>query len=199
VIQEGVGHWGRELPAQLGASHPHVGPPKTGQIGTHRDGVWVLSASAPLSPAYSIAKAPEPGYIVRSEILFGDRAVALYAVHLPRDFEHESARLGRLTFLALTRALENEALPVILAGDFNATPSSWRMVRLRELGLRSAIELAGSGRGATWPAWAPGWAGVAIDHIMIGPELACRSVQIGEPMGSDHRPLVAEIGFRRFR
>jgi endonuclease/exonuclease/phosphatase (EEP) superfamily protein YafD len=78
--------------------------------------------------------------------------------------------------------------PQIVTGDFNATPRS-RM--LRTLLERSGLELA-SGL-ATWPATI-GLPQIAIDHILVSPELrVVGEARIGSPAGSDHYPVIAEI------
>lgn len=68
---------------------------------------------------------------------------------------------------------------------------------MRGLGYFDAHELAGFGRGATWPAdgrvrqYFPG---VRIDHIYLRGLTATSSKVVRGP-GSDHHALIAEIGF----
>lgn len=78
--------------------------------------------------------------------------------------------------------------PQIVAGDFNAAPSS---LMLRTLIERSGFALA-SGL-ATWPA-PLGLPQIAIDHILLSPNLRIAGpARIGSPAGSDHYPVIAEI------
>ena len=83
----------------------------------------------------------------------------------------------------------NKALPMVVAGDFNAAPWSLRMRRLqREHGLGFAVWPV-----PTWPVPA-GRFGVPIDHVMVrgGPAII-RLLPWGADLGSNHRGLIAEI------
>lgn len=90
------------------------------------------------------------------------------------------------------RALGDELAMIgghqIVAGDFNAAPSS---LMLRTLLERSGFALA-SGL-ATWPAHL-GLPQIAIDHILLSPSLRIVGpARIGYPANSDHYPVIAEI------
>ena len=114
--------------------------------------------------------------------------------------------LGRLTLMGVhttrpplsarqleqMRALGDELAagdgPRIVAGDFNAAPTS---LMLRTVLARSGFELA-SGL-ATWPATL-GLPQIAIDHILVSPDLRILGpARIGSAAGSDHYPVIAEI------
>jgi endonuclease/exonuclease/phosphatase (EEP) superfamily protein YafD len=64
--------------------------------------------------------------------------------------------------------------------------------------MRSAHELVGFGLSNTWgPRWYPSlnWLpGVRIDHIWLSSELTATSSAVGLDTGSDHRPVIADIG-----
>lgn len=78
--------------------------------------------------------------------------------------------------------------PLIVAGDFNAAPTS---LMLRTLLERSGLALAS--RLPTWPAGL-GLPQIAIDHIMVSPDLRILGpARIGSAAGSDHYPVIAEI------
>ncbi|HOA75883.1 MAG TPA: hypothetical protein PL151_02950 [Phycisphaerae bacterium] len=42
--------------------------------------------------------------------------------------------------------------------------------------------------------WLPG---LRLDRIFLGPELTACESRTGEGWGSDHRPVIARIGFKR--
>lgn len=93
--------------------------------------------------------------------------------------------------------LAAEALPVIVGGDFNFTENSTNALVLRRQGLADAHSVGGWGRGATWPVnsffrWIPS---VRLDHIYLGGGLTCAECRTGTGEGSDHRPVIAGIGF----
>ncbi|RYD62723.1 MAG: hypothetical protein EOP83_13880 [Verrucomicrobiaceae bacterium] len=86
-----------------------------------------------------------------------------------------------------------ETLPVIAVGDFNATRWSHGMKPLWKAGLRDSA--VGRGAGSTWMRGSFLLA-VPIDHVMFrGPGTVCTKRWIGPDLGSDHRPVVAEIGW----
>jgi vancomycin resistance protein VanJ len=90
-------------------------------------------------------------------------------------------------------ATESEGLPTIVGGDFNQGPEASRLLALRGSGeWRSAFDEAGIGWGYTRPA---GFAWTRIDHIMVGSDWTISSCWLGPDFGSDHRSLVAEVGF----
>ena len=78
---------------------------------------------------------------------------------------------------------------LIVAGDFNMPPDSAFMSRLREH-YTSGFETVGWGYGYTRPSRLS-WAG--IDRILASVD--CRFVrsQVGPLVGSDHRPITAEL------
>ena len=123
--------------------------------------------------------------------------VALYALHLRSPQSVRSVTTGRIQTADLIDRLKNERLPVIVGGDFNFTPDSPNAAALRNLGLMSTHDLAGHGRGATFPAgrW-PYLPGIRIDHVMLSHELTCARSYVGGNSGSDHRPIVADVGWK---
>ena len=87
----------------------------------------------------------------------------------------------------------------MIVGDFNFTQMTAEYGRLRAAGLRSTHDLAGYGVGNTWgPKWYP-WLnrlpGVRIDQMLISRELTATAHHVGGDTGSDHRPIIAEVGF----
>ncbi len=84
----------------------------------------------------------------------------------------------------------------ILAGDFNM-PIESRIYRRDWANYRNAFSDAGFGFGYTeWPqirrvSWLS-W-GVRIDHVVTASGWRCRCCRVGPDIGSDHRPLIAEL------
>ncbi len=127
------------------------------------------------------------------------REFAMYPVHLLSP--------GRLSLIAEHREqirefleiARNEKRPMMIVGDCNMTPQTPNFAALRNVGFRSSYELIGFGMCSTWgPRWWPQLyqlPGVQIDQILLQPPLTAKSHYIGADTGSDHRPIVAEIGF----
>jgi endonuclease/exonuclease/phosphatase (EEP) superfamily protein YafD len=84
--------------------------------------------------------------------------------------------------------------PLIVAGDFNLTPWSVKLQRFaQETGLRRFNTFT-----PTWPMnrrTLPPF--VAIDNIFASPEFARIDVKVGPPLGSDHRPVIADIALAK--
>ncbi len=88
----------------------------------------------------------------------------------------------------LTTKLPRTSEPLILAGDFNATPWSWMLVRFGwAQGLRRGGHFSFS-----WPSFLPLQV-FLIDNVFVSAPLGVRSFAIGPDVGSDHRPVVAKI------
>ncbi len=117
----------------------------------------------------------------------GDVALEVLAVHArwpitPRLHASRNAALDAAA--ARARAA---AGPVVVIGDLNLTPHSPDFARLLE---RSGLRDAAAGR--PWqPTWMAGFWPLAlrIDHVLVSPGICVESVEVGPPIGSDHRPV----------
>jgi len=84
-----------------------------------------------------------------------------------------------------------EALPTIVAGDLNL-PIESAIYRRHWSDLRNAFSRSGIGLGSTKRTrrW-----GIRIDHVLTTEHFATRWARLGQDVGSDHLPLVAELTF----
>jgi endonuclease/exonuclease/phosphatase (EEP) superfamily protein YafD len=115
--------------------------------------------------------------------------IRVVGVHLSLPFrpEHQVRQVERL--LALRAAHKG---PLIIAGDFNMTPWSFR--------LQGFLARADLRRHATflrsWPTdrqfLAP-FPAFLIDHVMATPDIKSVSIRTGPNLGSDHLPVVAVL------
>ncbi len=115
--------------------------------------------------------------------------VDFVGVHLTRPwpFQHSWGQISQT--MALDRLVGDPGRPVVIAGDFNSVSSAriGKQVR-RDLGLRPAPGFPG-----TWPVEVPSALGLTIDQVYASPDLAFVSRRLGQPTGSDHRPVVTEF------
>lgn len=82
--------------------------------------------------------------------------------------------------LAAVAALRDDR--TVIAGDLNATPWS------------SAFPGRRPGwRPGTWPAGLPAPMRIPIDHVLAGPGVRIERLRAGPDVGSDHRPLIADL------
>lgn len=125
-----------------------------------------------------------------------DKKVAILSVHTlpPAGGRMARNRNEQLQWVAdwAVRTRETGVRPVVV-GDLNITPFSPHFRRL----LRSG-ELENSQRGfgyhATWGAWP---VRIPIDHALVDADLVVVHREVGPRIGSDHRPLIVDLGARR--
>jgi endonuclease/exonuclease/phosphatase (EEP) superfamily protein YafD len=180
--------------ARIRSRYPHVYVPR----------------SAKSSAATIISKRPfkvEPSLIApknrdaRRRVIFelDGREFALYGVHLLSPGDPQLIADNRVQVQELLAITEAENLPVMFVGDHNFSPLTANYRALAGKGLRSTHDIAGHGLGGTWaPRWDKWFAsipGIRIDHILMSPAFTAASHVVGEDAGSDHRPIIAEIGW----
>ena len=176
---------------------------------------------APLAQKYPYAMHPnyDNGAFVMSRVPFANerspdgsarrpvvfsidgRAFAMYPVHLTSPGTRTHLMRNREQTLALAAIVATERRPMMIVGDCNFTQMTGEYQRLRAAGLRSTHDLVGFGVGNTWgPLWYPRlnrFPGMRIDQMLLSRELTATTHHVGGDTGSDHRPIVAEIGFAK--
>jgi endonuclease/exonuclease/phosphatase (EEP) superfamily protein YafD len=196
LLQEYTADWHIALQAAFGAEYPYV------RYVVREDsfGLAVYSripfdTNAVLDLPLGSADVPQ----ARAVVSVAGRRVAFYNVHLlpPRNLEYCTEQ--RREFGDLIRVLQDETLPIVLCGDLNFTNESAFADELRKLGLIDVHALSGYGRGATWPVlgFFRRLPRIRLDHIYVSRELTAPRSWTGVGEGSDHRPVVAELGLAR--
>ncbi len=130
------------------------------------------------------------GTLAMAMMSVGHRRIDLMALHasVPTHPAWQQARDTMLDDIA--RFAWRTRHPLIVAGDFNATPWNRSMRRLvRESPLRHA---PGFWR-PTWTAYAPHWMGIPIDHVLAATDCRVVDRRVGPDIGSDHRPVIATV------
>ena len=143
--------------------------------------------------SHNVTKLSEFGNSLLEAILeINQTPVKFYGIHAQRP------RLGNYLerknqFLQLARQIKEQSLPVIVAGDFNATPYSPVFRELvNNTGLKDSRE--GFGWQPSWPTFFPPlW--IPIDHVLVTPDIQVRKRTTGSYIGSDHYPVIAELSF----
>jgi endonuclease/exonuclease/phosphatase (EEP) superfamily protein YafD len=143
---------------------------------------WVAAGQEPWSRGN-----PETIWVELDEPGLG--RIKVVGVHLslpfqPADQVRQVARLVRL------RATHKG--PMIIAGDFNMTPWSWRLQRfLARTDMRRHATFLRS-----WPAdrqFGAPFPAFLIDHVTTTPDIGSVSIRTGPNLGSDHLPVVAVL------
>jgi endonuclease/exonuclease/phosphatase (EEP) superfamily protein YafD len=149
------------------------------------------------------------------DVLVADRVVRLTNVHLQRTGPRLGGRRSIVAFVRdyepgllegqVTELLDRHVRPVtgsqLVTGDFNQTEWSRPYAMLADL-LRDSFKEAGRGFGHTFPS-AIEVSGrevslplVRIDYVFHTPDLAALGARLAPNGGSDHVPVVADLGFR---
>ncbi len=139
-----------------------------------------------------------PAAPLRVVVDIDGRPTAIYNVHLYQPYPLRTALRRRAQVAGIFERLNRETLPTMLIGDFNETETGPLAAEISDRGYTEAFDLGGWGHGATWPdrplvAWLPG---IRIDHIYLDDAFTCTACRVGRGAGSDHRPVIADVGFR---
>ena len=122
--------------------------------------------------------------LVWARVQVANHAFTLTGVRLadPREPNEQSSDLNRLL-----AHLGSQGAAHVVAGNLNITPFAWKFAQLQNAGLgQHATYLA------TWPAR---WPLALPDNVLSSETMASVRVRTGPPLGSDHRPLIADIAF----
>jgi endonuclease/exonuclease/phosphatase (EEP) superfamily protein YafD len=176
---------------------------------------WIREL-APLEQRYPYsATSPQAdnfGMAVYSKVPILDREIAPLAAEQPAciwlELELDGKRFGFLgahpwppmtpaLFRSRNAQLESiaervraSALPMIVAGDFNATPWCSGFRPLIAAGLHDTAR--GFGLQRTWNSKIP-LLRIPIDHVLTTPDFVCRRRAVGPSCGSDHYAVEAEL------
>lgn len=196
LLQEYTDHWHTALQSEMGGDYPYVCSV------TREDsfGAAIYSRRPFVGKPdrdLSLGQALSPQ--MRAVVEINGRKVAVYNIHLLPPAGMAYVMEHRSQFADLLDVLAAEDFSVILGGDFNFTENSANASALARQGLADAHSVGGLGRGATWPVhsvfrWMPG---IRLDHIYLGGGLTCAKCRTGTGEGSDHRPVVAIVGFEQ--
>jgi endonuclease/exonuclease/phosphatase (EEP) superfamily protein YafD len=167
-------------------------PARLRQLDQHANGLALLSRRPLLAKhIWDAGGAP-----MLSAIIETDRgALRLVDVHpQPPAFVFNDYR--RMTS-AITDILRDDLLasgvPTLVAGDFNSTPYNKWIHDILGLGLHSAHEDRGRPLATSWPNGLHKFPPLRLDHVMMTGTLVTLSVREGDGVGSDHRPVIADI------
>lgn len=162
---------------------------------------WVDGLASPgfVLTREELERLPTPG------VAFGERDLLLCSVgggggwlaslahpHSPRTAERW--RLGNEIWARASAELGDRAAsgrPVVVGADLNSAPAGSRVRAARRAGLRMAKPLTG-GWGSFPAAW-PGPARVQLDDLWVSRGVEVVAWSSVEPLGSDHRAIVADL------
>jgi endonuclease/exonuclease/phosphatase (EEP) superfamily protein YafD len=193
-LPENTDRWAAAL-APLRARYPYVVDGQSPSVFS-----LFLFSRVPLSDV-AILRLPEPGgfpALVARACRDGDgdgsACLRIIGIHPPPPVSPRIAAERDATLRAIPDLIDKQdAGRTVLLGDFNCTP--WSPL-FRDL--LAATGLRDSARGFDLsPTWASRWspAGLKIDHILVGSAIAVSDHGIGDDVGSDHFPVVADLQY----
>ncbi len=116
--------------------------------------------------------------------------ITVIGIHTPAPMRLQYFRMREKHITMLAALAQKQKNPVIITGDWNATPWSYT---LRDFVKHSGLKLAASIPAAnTWLLPIPGF-GLPIDHIFASHHFQLRQTGIGPYLGSDHRAIWADF------
>lgn len=189
LLQEVSPRWVAALERHgLRASHPH------GVVHAREDsfGTAILSRR----PLLDVGLFPLGGLPQSRAVNALDGApVELRNVHTlpPRRADYVAPHRGALDAIVAWARAQGDS-PFVIAGDFNATSRSRFAADIADIA-GDAWTQAGRGFGHTFPNGVFPLPPVRIDHVYLSRQLTATTIAVGEGHGSDHRPLVVELGF----
>ncbi|MDY7109732.1 MAG: endonuclease/exonuclease/phosphatase family protein [Planctomycetota bacterium] len=186
VLQEVNARW-LEAMEPIRARLPHaVTAPRPDNFGV------AVYSRRPLEGARTVYLGPaEVDTIIGVLNIDGARAT-LIASHPVPPIGRRNAALRDAQLEAIAETVAGLRGPVLVVGDLNATMWSAPFERLiEETGLRNARR--GFGILPSWPAALPAFARIPIDHCLCSGDIEVKNCLLGEPTGSDHRPVVVDL------
>jgi endonuclease/exonuclease/phosphatase (EEP) superfamily protein YafD len=136
-------------------------------------------------------------HAVEAELTVDGAPVTILAVHTVAPWQ-SALPAWRDGLAAIGTTAEAVQGPLIVAGDFNATPYHPAFRRLVDGPLDDAAEDLGEAwRLATWPAGKPWPPYAMIDHVLVNRGAVPTSLRTVTVPGSDHRMLEATVRIAR--
>jgi endonuclease/exonuclease/phosphatase (EEP) superfamily protein YafD len=129
---------------------------------------------------------------VHGRVQVGSKWVTILGVHSHKPTSATGAATQRRYFRwAADQCTAAQATgPVVIMGDFNATP--WSSAFKAFTSQSSLVDTSrGSAFSATWRVTSP--QRILIDHCFVSQGIQLQSRTVGEDVGSDHRPLIVDL------
>jgi len=183
-LQELTRDKARELnEAGFAASYPHQAMSFSEKFGNAIWSRWPLIRREPLP----VKEQPRADVQVPDSI-----PIEVVSVHPTAPIHRSDMGLWERDFKALPPAF-SAGIPIVLAGDFNATLDHDNLRDLIDTGYRDAGEVVGDGLVPTWPSTIQFPPPVTIDHVLAERGISFSAYEVVKLPGSDHKAVFAEI------
>jgi len=154
-------------------------------------GILILSRFPLTLRSTGVGEDPTPRHIA-AELSIGTDTISLVAIHPTNPLRFSRAHRIPAEFDAVADLCRTAPPDLVLIGDCNAAGwSSYLRALERDTGLANDGKTRPS-----WPIWLPPLVRLPLDHVWVRGRVALLRTLLGPRLGSDHLPLIAEIGFR---
>lgn len=159
-------------------------------------GIVILSRFPLAERSRGIGEDPLPRHLAAdldmADSGLADGRVALVAIHPTNPLRLPRAHRIPGEFAAVVDLCRAAGEDLVLIGDCNAAGWSRPLQQLeRDAGLAND-----GGLRPSWPVWLPSPLRLPLDHVWVRGRLTLDGARLGRRFGSDHLPLIAEIGRR---
>lgn len=148
-------------------------------------GIALLSR-LPLEEAQVMRDGPTP--YIEAKIRHEGRELRVLGLHPMPPVSVGDLQARDALFASVARRSD---MPLLVMGDFNATPWSVAFRHMGFAGLKRASRLL-----PTWPAVMPAFPGIPIDHVLASAHFVPLQQGRGPFIGSDHYPVVSTLAWR---
>ncbi len=169
--------------AGLDSVYPHQAMSFSAKYGNAIWSRWPLIRRAPLP----VKEQPRADVQVPDSI-----PIEVVSVHPTAPIHRSDMGLWERDFAALPPAF-SARIPLVLAGDFNATLDHANLRELIGTGYRDAAEVVGDGLVPTWPSKVQFPPPVTIDHVLAEKGISFSQYAVVKLPGSDHKAVFAEL------
>lgn len=154
-------------------------------------GILILSRFPLTQRSSGIGEEPTPRHLA-ADLGIGADTISLVAIHPTNPLRFSRAHRIPAEFDAVAELCRTAQGDLILTGDCNA--AGWSSY-LRSLEANASVANDGKMR-PSWPVWLPPLVRLPLDHVWVRGRVALLQADLGPKFGSDHLPLVAELGWR---
>lgn len=177
--------------ATLRRSHPHV----AARARNSQEPQAMVLSRFPILEDRSLPRRPHAPMRISVRIDLGDgAALDVAGLHLGRSVG--GVATDDLAMLPIVAA--RWAPPMVIVGDFNATPWSRSVAAVARI---TGTEIVGGLRPTWLPATAPDWlrriVGLPIDNVLVSPEIGVAWARGFAVPGSDHRGILVRLNAPR--
>ena len=127
-----------------------------------------------------------------TDLEIGNKTITLIGTHPTPPLIH-GFRNRNEQFRNLNKLVKKQKKPVVLTGDLNCTSFSYSLNLMTD-GTNLKDTRLGFGLQPTWSVDIP-LVNIPIDHCFISEELKTANRRVGNSTGSDHYPIIVDIGW----